>query len=275
MPSTKDIDLGQRIMALFMGSTGDGKSVAAASFPKPIKFFDFDGRMKPIKLFYPNDDISYVTVGPKAIPAKGIIDFLQFCQEFEDLQDRCPWATVVLDSFTNMSNTAITYQLRVRGGFDDFKGKKTLSGLPIPGFDEYNGETTSLSQILDVAKILPCNMIVTAHPIQKMMDEGGKTKRYTSMASYGNKIASIAPSYFDEIWAFERDGEQLDSKRLVWTGGRAMTKTALPVPGVFDITGRRLYPLVKAAIEEHGIKLAERAVSAEGSVTEPETSVVS
>ena len=262
MPSTKDIDLGHRIMAMFMGGNGDGKSVAAASFPGPIKFYDFDGRMKPIKLFYPNLDVQYVTVGPKAIPAKGIIDFLQFCIEFENLQDRCPWATVVIDSFTNLSNTAITYQLRVRGGFDDFKGKKTVSGLPIPGFDEYNGETTSLSQILDVAKILPCNVIMTAHPIQKMMDEGGKSKRYTSIASYGNKIASIAPTYFDEIWAFERDGEGLDGKRLVWTGGRTMTKTALPLPGVLDITGKRLYPLIKAAIEAHGIKLAEKAPDA-------------
>jgi hypothetical protein len=256
-------------MAMFMGPNGDGKSVAAASFPGPIKFYDFDGRMKPIKLFYPNLDVQFVTVGPKAIPAKGIIDFLEFCKEFEDLQDRCPWSTVVIDSFTNLSNTAITYQLRVRGGFDDFKGKKTASGLPIPGFDEYNGETTSLAQILDVAKVLPCNVIVTAHPIIKIQDEGGKSRRYTSIASYGAKIASIAPTYFDEMWSFERDGESLDSKRLVWTGGRAMTKTALPVPGVFDITNRRLYPLVKAAIEEHGIKLAEKAASAAQEVTVP------
>jgi hypothetical protein len=168
MPST-DLDLGDRIMAMFVGPNGEGKSVAAASFPGPIKFYDFDGRMKPIKLFYPNLDVQYVTVGPKAIPAKGIIDFLDFCREFEDLQDRCPWATVVIDSFTNLSNTAITW-LRVRGGFDDFKGKKTLSGLPLPGFDRYNGETTSLAQILDVAKVLPCNMVVTAHPIVKMAD---------------------------------------------------------------------------------------------------------
>lgn len=259
MPSTKDIDLGDRIMALFMGGNGEGKSVAAASFPRPIKFYDFDGRMKPIKLFYPNDDIQYVTVGPKSVPAKRIISYLDFCKEFEDLQDRCPWATVVIDSFTNMSNTAVTYQLRVRGGFDDFKGKTTQSGLPIPGFDEYNGETTSISQILDVAKILPCNVIMTAHPITKIMEDGGKAKRYTTIASYGSKIASIAPTYFDEIWVFERETEATDSRRLVWTSGRAMTKTALPVAGVYEITKRRLYPLIKASIEEHGLKLLEQA----------------
>jgi len=269
MPSTRDLDLGDRIMAMFVGPNGEGKSVAAASFPGPIKFYDFDGRMKPIKLFYPNLDVQYVTVGAKANGAKGIIDFMQFCQEFEDLQDKCPWNTVVIDSFTNLSNTAITYQLRVRGGFDDFKGKKTLSGLPIPGFDEYNGETTSLAQILDVAKVLPCNMIVTAHPIVKMADEGGKARRYTSLASYGSKIASIAPTYFDEIWVFERESEALDAKRLVWTGGKAMTKTALPLPGIFDITKRRLYPLVKSAIEEHGIKLAEKLATVE-EVTVPQ-----
>src|SRR5690606_2669471 len=203
MPSTKDIDLGARIMALLIGPNGDGKSVAAASFPRPIKFFDFDGRMKSIKLFYPNDDIQYVTVGAKAVPSKGIISFMRFCQEFEDLQDRCPHATVVLDSCTNLGNSSISCQLLVRGGFDKFTGKTTQSGLPIPGFDEFNGETTTLSQILDIAKILPCNVIMTAHPIVKIQDEGGKSRRYTTIASYGSKIASLAPTYFDEIWYFE------------------------------------------------------------------------
>src|SRR5690606_10464663 len=141
MPSTKDIDLGARIMALLIGPNGDGKSVAAASFPRPIKFFDFDGRMKSIKLFYPNDDIQYVTVGAKAVPSKGIISFMRFCQEFEDLQDRCPHATVVLDSFTTLSNTTINYQLLVRGSYDKITDKTTQSGQPNPSFDEFNVET--------------------------------------------------------------------------------------------------------------------------------------
>jgi hypothetical protein len=245
-------------MAMFIGQNGIGKSVAAASFPGPIKFFDFDGRMKPIKLFYPNADVEYETVGSKADGRNGIISFYDFCKKFEDLQDNCPWSTVVVDSFTNLSNTAVTYQIVARGGFDGFKGKKTQSGLPIAGFDEFNGETTSLSQILDIAKVLPCNIIFTAHPLQKIEDVGGKSRRYSTIASYGTKIASFAPSMFDEIWHFEREGDGDAQQRLVWTQGRDLTKTALPLPPVFNITGRRLYPLIKQAVADHNIKLLEK-----------------
>jgi hypothetical protein len=260
---TSDISLDGRLMAMFVGGNGGGKSVAAASFPAPIKFFDFDGRMKPIKLFYPNADIDYVTVGSKSNGRLGIIDFYDFCKEFESLQDNCPWATVVIDSFTNLSNTAVTYQLMARGGFHSFKGKKTTSGLPIPGFEEFNGETTSLSQILDIAKVLPCNIIFTAHPLVKVETIGeNKSRRYTTISSYGTKIASFAPTMFDDIWLFERDGEGQDQQRMVWTAGRDMTKTALPLDPVYNITGRRLYPLIKTSVEAHNIKLLEKAASA-------------
>lgn len=262
--NTKDITLDGRIMALFVGPNGDGKSVAAASFPGPIKFWDFDGRMKPIKLFYPSLDVDYTTVGSKSNQRLGIIDFYDFCKEFEALQDRCPWATVVVDSFTNLSNTSVTYQLMARGGFSKFSGKKTQSGLPVPGFEEFNGETTSLSQILDIAKTLPCNIIFTAHPLQKIEDlGGGKSKKYMTISSYGTKIASFAPTMFDEIWMFERDGEGPNMQRLVHTSGRAMAKTALPLESTYNITGRRLYPLIKQSVEAHNIKLLEKAAGQE------------
>jgi hypothetical protein len=86
-------------MALFISDNGN-ENRSNASFPGPIKFYDFDGRMQPVKLFYPNRrDIDYDIVGiEEQRPTgdyPGCIGFMQFAKQFEELQDRCPWATVV------------------------------------------------------------------------------------------------------------------------------------------------------------------------------------
>ena len=113
VPNTRDLKLGGRFMGLFIGENGSGKTIAEASFYEagPIKIYDFDGRMRPVKFMYPQADIEYTTVGAVKVPSAGIIDYKQFCREFENLQDDCPWATVCIDSFTSMLVTAITYQL--------------------------------------------------------------------------------------------------------------------------------------------------------------------
>lgn len=256
-----DMVLGGRFMAMFKGSYKTGKTIAAASWPKPLRIYDFDGRMAPLKLFYKNaPGISVQTVGPVSIPSHDIISYKEFCKEFEDLQDRCDFATVVLDSFTSLSNTAITFQLAVAGRSEkkiaDKIGRLNAAGLRLPGFDEYNGETTSITQILDVAKILPCHFIMTAHPITKIETDGTRVKRVTTLASYGQKIASIAPAYFDEVYHFSMQPgltEAEPTRRFILTqpDGDDFAGTALPLPRMIEITNRPLYPQVVKALDEY------------------------
>ena len=186
MPSTFDIQLGGRIMALFISDNGSGKTVAAASFPGPIHFWDFDGRMQPVKLFYPDRrDITYDTVGIEEIRPSGAypgcISFMDFAKRFEDLQDRCPYNTIVVDSITALTATSVGFQLGIKSR--EGKGKKLSSGIQVPSWDEFNGETSVVQQILDDAKVLPCNVIFTAHPVDKNVDIGGTLKKARSIAA--------------------------------------------------------------------------------------------
>jgi hypothetical protein len=266
MPSTFDIELGGRIMALFISDNGNGKTVAAASFPGPIKFFDFDGRMQPVKLFYPNRrDITYDIVGidtqrPNA-GYPGCISFMDFAREFEDLQDRCPWATVVIDSITALTATAVGFQLGIKS--KEGKGKKLSSGIQVPSWDEFNGETSVVQQILDVAKVLPCNVIFTAHPVDKSVDVGGTLKKARSIAAYGTKTPSLVPIYFNEIYQFgiePPNAPDAPAQRFILTQptGKDMAKTALPLPPRIDITSKPLYPLLQEYCRKHNVKLAEK-----------------
>ena len=267
MPSTYDIVLGGRIMALFISDNGNGKTVAAASFPGPIKFYDFDGRMQPVKLFYPNrKDIDYDIVGiEEQRPTgdyPGCIGFMQFAKQFEELQDRCPWATVVVDSFTALTAVAVGFQLGIKAR--EGKGKKLSSGIQVPSWDEFNGEASVVQQILDVAKILPCNMIFTAHPVDKSIDTGGTLKKARSIAAYGTKTPSLVPIYFNEIYQFGIEppsAPDQPAQRFVLTQptGKDMAKTALPLPPRIDITNKPLYPILKEICAKHNLKLEARA----------------
>lgn len=279
MPKTIDIVLGGRIMLMLKGDNGSGKTIAAASFPGPIKFFMFDGsKLDAVKRFFPNrDDIEYDIYGARKARYRDnngrvtdVKDLLQFADEFTNLQDRCPYATVVVDSFTSFSVTCVTFQLDVRGGHQGGESKgtnKSKGGLIIPDFDEYKGETTLITQSLDVSKVLPCNVIWTVHPLPKLETTGSgtsmKVTKSSSIAAYGAKTAAMAPGYFNEVWHLEARPSAGQIQRIVHTEttGTDFAKTALPLPREFDITAKNCFKEVQKYLEEFNIKLQEHVAA--------------
>lgn len=267
-------------MVMLKGDNGSGKTVAAASFPGPIKFFMFDGsKLDAVKSFYPNRrDIEYDIYGPREMRVKDVFgnpvhikDLIQFADEFNKLQDHCPYATIVIDSFTSFSVTCVTFQLDVRSA--DNKGtNKSKGGLVIPDFDEYKGETTLVTQTLDVSKILPCHVIWTAHPLPKLETSGSgnsmKVVKSSSIAAYGAKTAAMAPGYFNEVWHLEAKANP-NPGQAPWRNlhtqslGVEFAKTALPLPPAIDITMKPAFKVIQAYLDEHKIKLAEKAAASE------------
>lgn len=269
-------------MVMLKADNGAGKTVFAASFPGPIKFFMFDGsKLDVVKLFFPNrTDIEYDIYGARETKFKDALgnpvhikSLIQFAKEFNDLQDYCPWGTVVVDSFTSFSVTCVTFQLDFRSNNE--KGTAmSKGGLVIPDFDEYKGETTLVTQSLDVSKVLPCHVIWTAHPLPKLETTGGgasmRVNKTSSIAAYGSKTAAMAPSYFNEIWHLEtRPGSDGGRQRICHTQtiGDQFAKTALPLPAAFDVTMKSGFKEVQKYLTEHDVKLQE-AVTAKKEVAQ-------
>jgi hypothetical protein len=277
MPKTSDIVLGGRIMLMLKGDNGSGKTVFAGSFPGPVKFFMFDGsKLDILKRFYPNrTDIEYDIYGPRSQrfrDAQGrvydIKNLLQFAEEFNDLQNNCPWSTIVIDSFTSFSVTCVTFQLDVRTTDKDKKTSVSKGGLVIPDFDEYKGETTLVTQALDVSKVLPCHVIWTVHPLPKLdtsgQGAGMKVTKTTSIAAYGAKTAAMAPGYFNEVWHLEARSAAGGVQRITHTQtiGDQFAKSALPLPISFDVTNKPGFAEVQKFLEEYHIKLQEHIAQA-------------
>lgn len=260
MAYTADIIPGGRFVGLFVGGQGSGKTVAAASFPGPIMFYAFDDRMAPVKRFYPTRrDIQYKVVGSYKSKRRDYIDFREFCDEFENFQDRCDFATIVIDSITSYTATVIRYQLNKKG---KTQGRHLAGFIEVPTWDEFNGETQAVVETIELSKVLPAHVIFTAHPIDKTeILPGDVVRRTQSITAFGNKTPSFVPPYFDEIYNFTKEsaGVGVDPKRIVITQAAEDTlcKTALPLPNRFEITNKPLFGELQMYLAQHQIKLAE------------------
>jgi len=248
-----DEPLGKRLMALLVAEHGLGKSGLAASFYKggPLKFFDFDGRLDGVRRLFPHvkkGEIQYETYGPmREGKFKSIIDF---SKDWQALAKSCPFETVVLDGLASMTNTSIVFQMISRGAAQynqlptaladpQQREKLTKGGIPVPSWDEFNGEAMFMCEVFDIAKILPCNVILTSWPRAKTNILTKEVKE--SLVTFGVKTPDMVPGYFNEIWrviARAKSMEQgADVGRYLLTQpyGDYIAKTSLPLPGEIEI----------------------------------------
>lgn len=254
----------KRFRALFVGPTGRGKTIAAASFPGRTLDIDFDSRHRPIIDWFPER----VAAGDYAVQEVNADNFWPIFKPLMDgLKQHNPYENIILDGITSLSTTTVVMQMKVKGSFqnwfgkdkgnsDDTKGSKiTSGGIMVPGWDEFNGEAMIISTLLEYLRSLDCNLFVTAHPVRRtLINEKKKAEKYTSITTFGPKVESIIPTYFDEVWYFDyrvdtdAQGREL-IRRTCYTQPSEdyfEAKTALKgIPASIDYTDKNLYDLVK------------------------------
>ena len=252
MPYTNEMELTtSKIMALLIGAPGKGKTLAGASFAEagPMEFADFDGRMKPVRLYYPKARISYEPFDMKNMESFAYTYLPKLLNNWE-------LKSFQLAGLTSLSTTAISYQMhQIRGG-DTMK--KTKGGLMVPSWDQFNGEAMIIGQVLDMLKALKCNVFVEAHPVTRTDIVTGS--KYTSLVAFGPKVESLVPGYFDEIWYFdtrvESDGSRSYICRTRPSSDAPMAKTSLPLPAeikLSDDNGKplSLYRIIKECLDNY------------------------
>ena len=144
-----DLDSNFRFMGLFIGPKHAGKTCAAASFPHPCNFLDFDGRIRGLlgAPWIDRKGITYDFFLPKEPNLVEKIDKLLISQQIMantpgmfDLQ------TEVLDSLTSetyaMLNQGIQTTHSPVGGTDKSRGR-FLGSVAMAGPEEYGFEAQS------------------------------------------------------------------------------------------------------------------------------------
>ena len=223
MPSNlQNVDPKSSKMFLLKGKFGTGKSPAAASFPKPLYFFDFDRRMDSVKKIFPHEkEIYYDTYADF-----GKAGYKKFADMLESFTDKCPYQTVVLpDSLTNFVELVMNHFIKLRGagklsemeGEEKSPKKKTKSkgSIELLGIDDYAAETRAISEMLSNAKYLAdqgVNIVTIAHIIttQTTNIQTGRNTVEKFLLTYGKKAAGKIPTLYGEIYHFETE-ESIDT----------------------------------------------------------------
>jgi len=249
MPDVLDIDPMKKFMAMFIGPNGSGKSIAIASWMSegPIYYFDFDGRMASVTNWYKrrglkHGQLTYDTYGPE--------NLYDAIEKMKDFVTHCPYAAIVIDSFTAATITAVTWSIykRMAGGRDSKNYPKITKGeMIVPDWDEWNGEAMYVTMMLDMCKQIASNgtaVFWTGHPVQRMnITQQGNTQKIiyqTKLAAFGHKSDSLVPIYFNEIYSFYSsvDIQTNEARRICQTQphGEINAKTALDLPVMIDWT---------------------------------------
>lgn len=279
----------ERIFALFVSRSGDGKSVAAASFPRPYLQDDFDGRFDGV----------YGAIKQGLISGDGI-EFERFYTRngYEPFQEQLnkfdlarlaggpfPIKTLEVASVTTMIQALTNSSHKLQGG-------KKIGNLRMSGPGDFGFEVSGMKQIMDFLQILPCHVIVSAHLIEKWGKPrprtlGGDLKSITDLSKdereltqyaaneiVGEKLAlrdqpgEVLLSCFSNVFRFSREIEN-DKLHYYVEFATDMAKNAFGIPpGRFDITGKPFYPFLQELIgkvrEGMPVKLAKEESNLSG-----------
>jgi len=255
MAKISDIKIGGKLFQLFIGMPGTGKSIAAASYPSPIYFFDLDKRIDSIAPMFPGrTDIEYDQYGPE--------EYEKLWIKIQQIKSgNSPFKTYVLDSLTSLARMAINYSISVRG-----KSGLTKGVIQMTQVDDYNSESRVLSVIMDAFRgsNFKSNFILNAHLVEtSTRNLDGKDTIQQRVLTGGKTIAAEIPGYFNEVYLFSRQtGMDGKSNFMMSTIGHAAgvnTKTALGLPAEINFTmkpgSEGLFQKIQAECKTRGVEI--------------------
>jgi hypothetical protein len=198
-----------KLFCLFKGEVGTRKSTCALSFPKPIYFFDYDGKMDALALPQKAWGIS-----DKDIHYDYYTDWQNAKIKLEGFQTTCPYKTLVIDSVTSWADAINRQTLKTKGS------GKMIGTIPVNSIEDFNAEDSALKEgialLKDIKKYHKINIILIAHIIQREVKSAdGQTHMSRTIVTAGKAIAQKIPAYCSEIYHFN-----IEPGIIVGSGGK-------------------------------------------------------
>lgn len=207
---------------LVIGQSGSGKTCFASTFPGPIYFADFDGKITSAAGYLEKTDpkklgeVDYDNFAENRTTDDHYSKFYTKLVEHERLakQGAFPYKTWVLDSLTLWSEALMREIIRQNPAI-----KPLAKGVPAMG--HYNIQSNYFKEQLGRMLALPCNVIVTAH-IERKSDE--TTGEITNKALVSGKLADYLPIIFEEV--YRTYAEQKEGKTVYLAQTKSDSKFA-------------------------------------------------
>ena len=226
-----------KFLLLFKGEGGSGKTHAAASFPKPILWADYDEKAQYLHYYYGKEYCENIFgCRPATYQSlhKQILKLIEYENEIK---------TFVLDSLTTFSITIIDAML---SGGTESEGARLIRDVPVLTWPGYNAESGALVKIIckDLVRLRrKMNVILTAHVIGDTKDKSGMLISRRLLTG-GQKVSSelLQPIFHDSFHFYSEDvaGKQkftcvTRSKNVDWARTNSRT-----IPTTMDWTGAGL-----------------------------------
>lgn len=253
MPKAINYKPEQRIFAMFVGRSGDGKSVAAASFPRPFFEYDFDFRFGGIAaainqgIIANGEEIEYQQFSPRG--GWDCVDKHLLQLESYRVTGQFPYKTIEIASLGSLTRILTIASHSYQSG-------KKLGNLRVSGPADFNFEATATHQVFDFLRSFPCNIICSAHVVDKY-GKLDKSKDYSETGIIGEKLSirdnlgENVLTYFDNVIRFSRNVEDGTLKFYAeFTTDLAKNVFGIP-PGKYDITNKSFYKVFQQLIQEH------------------------
>lgn len=252
-----DLSKETRLFALFIGRSGSGKTVAAASLPKPLQELDFDIRANGIinavqQGWLSDKDIDIVQFDP----FKGYIIVEQHLNLLYTLAQsrQMNFKSIDIGSATSLIRLLNLTTLNLPKNTPGI-GHINLGSLALTGPADYKFETQSAHKIFDFLRILPCNVTVSAHIVDKYGKLPG-AKEMDSQVIIGEKLTLGTANLAENILAMFNDVYKFNKKiinnedRYFVEFNTEIARNSFGIPtGEFDITKKPFWTFFQNLIK--------------------------
>lgn len=228
-----------------MGEPGSGKTVGAASFPGPIKFYDFDGKVSSAYAYLKKnnpkklEEIDYET----CVPTDGVgSSYAKMDESLEKIiteykkTGKMPFETLVIDSSTIMAEDMLNWLLDFEKGI---KRNTAIKSRKVAGQQDYLVFAPTFSAFLHEVLPLPWNVIMTGHIAIKQDDKTGEIRR---QAAIPGKMGSNIGIYFNEVYrSYVNNGKYVVQTQADFYYPCRSQLQGIPNPCLFDYEALKQY----------------------------------
>lgn len=193
MPSAKDVTFDtEHYKVMVVGEPGTGKSVFAATFPKPAFLFDFDDT----RLSYAGLDVEYETYEKSW---KGWVEFEKDLVRIKkEVADK--FKTVIVDSTSTMTDTAMERAMQL-------DPKRNAVDGPLWNVHYQMVKNLIEGRLRQIVN-LKANVVVISH--LELKTDGDTGAIISAEPLLTGTLSSKIPGYFDEVYhatTRRKDGE--------------------------------------------------------------------
>lgn len=249
MARLSELKTNEYVKVLIYGHSGTGKTCASSTFPTPMLFADFDGKVSSAARFQENnkDQLNGIEFEDFRLSSSAQIEnsyarFLKYVARLEELAvtpNKFPFKTVVIDSLTTMSDAQVAYLLK--------KNANIQRALPnVPGMQDWGMILLEMKDIVKRVLALPCNVIFTGH-IKDSKDEITGAIEYK--VALAGQSADALPILLEEVYrAYVEVDKDGNYHYLAQTRASGKYKVRTQIPGMPPVI-KLSYQNIKAAME--------------------------